>query len=177
LKREFKGKDKFGNWTLLAKIYSGGNGEVWFCKNDIGDKKAIKLLKKDHNTAFQRFTDEVDTILSNQDVKGVIRIEDWYLPDDFKKHTPFYVMPIGQSFNDTIKGKDFNYKIEIAIKIVECLGKLHARGIVHRIIKPANLLFINDEPFLIDFGLVDFPDKKNVLKKQGKNWTSLDYGP
>ncbi len=174
MKREFRGKDRVGQWTLLSKINSGSNGEVWICSNDSGEKRAIKLLKKDHSTAFQRFTDEVNTIEGNQDIKGVIPIIESYLPDDYKGEISYYIMPIGDSFEKKIKDKEFNYKIEVVIKIAESLANLHSRGIVHRDIKPANLLFIGDEPFLIDFGLVDFPDKKEVSKRKekiGPRWT------
>lgn len=174
MKREFKGKEKYGNWTLLSRINSGGNGEVWVCRNDAGDKRAIKVLRKNHSIAYQRFIDEITTILENQDIKGVISIEDQFLPQDFVNEIPFYVMPLGESFEDVIKTKNFEEKIEVVIKIVECLAMLHNKGIVHRDIKPANLLFLEDEPYLIDFGLVDFPDKADVTKnreKIGPRWT------
>jgi len=174
MKREFKGKEEYGNWMLLRRINSGGNGEVWVCRNSNGDKRAIKLLRKNHAKAYQRFTDEIDTILGNQDIQGVISIEDHFLPQDFINDVPFYVMPLGESFDHKIKDKSFEEKIKIVIKIAECLAKLHKRGIVHRDIKPSNLLFIDSDPYLIDFGLVDFPNKADITinkEKIGPRWT------
>lgn len=174
MKREFKGKEKYVNWTLLSRINSGGNGEVWVCRNDKGEKRAIKLLRKNHSTAYQRFIDEITTILENQDIDGVVKIEDHFLPQDFVKEVPFYVMPLGNDFMTKMKNQNFEERVDSIILITNCLNKLHQRGIVHRDIKPSNLLFIDDYPYLIDFGLVDFPDKEDITKsreKIGPRWT------
>ncbi len=174
MKREFKGKEKYGNWTLLSRIDGGGNGEVWVCRNAKGEKRAIKLLKKQKTVAYQRFIDEVTVTLENDDINGVIKTEEQYLPKDFNKNVPFYVMPLGEAFEKKIKDKSFEEKIDVIIKIAECLTKLHDRGISHRDIKPSNLLFLNEEPTLIDFGLANFPDKADITKnkeKIGPRWT------
>ena len=174
MKREFKGREKYGNWTLLDRKNSSGNGEVWVCKNNLKEKRAIKLLRKNHFTAYQRFTDEINTIIKNEDIRGIIKIEDSYLPTDYANNVPFYVMPLGESFLQNIEGKSFEEKIDVIIKIATCLAELHDRAFTHRDIKPANLLFIDNEPFLIDFGLVDFPDKADITKnkeKIGPKWT------
>jgi hypothetical protein len=72
-KREFKGQEKYGDWLLLARISSGGNGEVWACENGIEEeKRAIKLLKKTNEIAYERFKDEIKVISENQDIEGVM---------------------------------------------------------------------------------------------------------
>ena len=60
------------------------------------------------------------------------------------------------------------------ILLSETLIKLHDRGISHRDIKPANILVYNDRPCLSDFGLVDYPDKRDITRKResvGPKWT------
>lgn len=174
MKREFKGKEIYGDWKLLAKINSGGNGEVWVCKNKNGDRRAIKLLKKDGSIAYQRFIHEITTIIENQDIQGVIEILDHYLPQDFKKEVPFYVMPLGESISSFLENKNFEGRVDFIISIAECLNELHKRKIAHRDIKPSNIIILNDIPQLIDFGLVDFPDKSDLTGRReriGPRWT------
>ncbi|MBK7444553.1 MAG: protein kinase [Ignavibacteria bacterium] len=66
-------------------------------------------------------------------------------------------------------------KIEAVIQVAETLPKNFIRKkIYHRDIKPANILFYNSRFSLADFGLVDYPNKKEVSLKNeeiGAKWT------
>jgi serine/threonine protein kinase len=174
-KREFKGQEKYGDWLLLARISSGGNGEVWACENGIEEeKRAIKLLKKTNEIAYERFKDEIKVISENQDIEGVISILDYYLPVDFQNEVPFYVMPKGISLQLFLAQDTFEKSIDCVISIAECLKELHHREIAHRDIKPSNIIALDGSPHLIDFGLVDFPDKSDLTGKKekiGPRWT------
>lgn len=50
---------KIGKWTLAKKIGSGGNGEVWTCRDSKKNEYAIKFLKWGSGDAYKRFFDEV----------------------------------------------------------------------------------------------------------------------
>lgn len=174
MKRNFSGQEKHKNWILLKQLDAGGNGDVWICKNEKDDKRAIKLLKKNTDKAFQRFKDEIKIISENQDIEGIVKIEEHYLPEDYINQVPFYIMPLGEPFDEKIENKNFQERIDIIFKIADCLYQLHQRKIAHRDIKTSNLIFLNDEPYLIDFGLVDFPEKADITgnkEKIGPRWT------
>ncbi len=176
MKKNFKGGDRFGQWTLIKLIDGGGNGEVWLCKSKTGTKNAIKLLKKEKESAFRRFSDEVNTILANSDIKGVIEIIDFYLPKDRNNEVPFYVMPVGQSVWSDIAGKNIFQIVDIIIEIAKTLEALHDRNVSHRDIKPSNILILK-QPTLIDFGLVDFPEKLEITGPRERIGPRLTMAP
>lgn len=166
--------DKFEKWELLEFIDGGGNGEVWKARGPNGDFSALKLLKKLKKKAYDRFRDEITAVIDNSDIKGVLPIIDFYLPKSIAKEKPWYVMPLATPFIDYVKGRTTTKIIEFIIVLAEELSKLHQRKVFHRDIKPANLFFYNDCPCFGDFGLVDFPDKKELTSKReniGPKWT------
>lgn len=173
-KRAFKKGQVFGEWTLLSCLGGGGNGEVWKCANNDGNLGAIKLLKKVKAKPYLRFLDETKIVKENSDVPGIIPIIDQFLPDSLVEGIPYYVMPIASSAENKLKTKTFDEKIDALLELCETLKGLHARGISHRDIKPANILFYDGRYCLTDFGLVNYPKKKDVSNKNeeiGAKWT------
>lgn len=166
--------DKFGKWKLLEYIDGGGNGEVWKAETPNGDLGALKLLKKLKKKAYDRFRDEVTAVINNSDINGVLPILDSHLPASIAREKPWYVMPLATTFTDYVKGKTTAEIIQFIIILAEELFKLHQRKVFHRDIKPANLFFYKDQPCFGDFGLVDFPNKKELTSKReniGPKWT------
>ena len=169
-----KRNQKFGDWTVLTKLGVGGNGEVWIAQNSGGNKAAIKILKKLKQIAYARFVDECKVIQENQDIKGVMPIFDFYLPAEIKKELPWFVMPIAVPISRHLIGKNTEEIISAIIEISDTLSQLHNKSITHRDIKPPNLFWLEDRYYIGDFGLVDYPEKKDLTPKGGAvgpKWT------
>lgn len=174
MKKKHKKDEIFGKWRLVQYLGGGGNGEVWKCIDSEGNERAIKLLKSVKEKAYQRFLDETSILSQNADIEGIIPIIDSYLPKEIEKSTPYYVMPVAELAEKVLKNKSIEEIIDAFIQITETLSKLHERGISHRDIKPANFLYYNDRFVLADFGLVDYPEKKDISVKSeeiGAKWT------
>jgi serine/threonine-protein kinase len=175
--KEFRIGQKIGSWTLQEYLGGGGNGDVWKCsgsQSDNGKQGAIKLLKKVKPKPYSRFLDEVKVIRENSDIPGIIPMMDSYLPEEIKGAIPYYVMPVAKNAENCLKGKSLEEKIEAILEIGETLKELHNRSIAHRDIKPSNLLKYNSRYYLVDFGLVDYPDKNNISathEEIGAKWT------
>src|SRR5208283_5829321 len=95
-KDKFKKGRQFGKWELSEFIGEGGNGEVWraILSHDPSKIIAIKLLKNLDNERYTRFKDEIKVLKENADIKGLLKIEDYYLPEGLKNQTPWYSMPL-----------------------------------------------------------------------------------
>src|SRR4030042_3144262 len=103
----FKKRQQFGKWKLSKFIGAGGNGEVWRATLDSDASKivAIKLLKRINNEGYSRFKDEVKVLTENNDIKGLLPIIDYYLPENLKGHRPWYSMPLATPLMNDIVGK------------------------------------------------------------------------
>lgn len=173
-KKKFKKGLEFGPYILQRYIASGGNGEVWVAKNARGQDYAIKLLTKISKKSYNRFVDEVKIVGNNSDIEGLLPIISFHLPKDPFTDIPYYVMPLAIPLFEVLKNSKPIEIVEYMVEVADTLSELHNRNISHRDIKPANLLFYRDRIHLSDFGLVDFPDKKDITKKGedvGPKWT------
>jgi tetratricopeptide (TPR) repeat protein len=58
--------------------------------------------------------------------------------------------------------------LEIGLALSEALGHLHGHGLIHRDVKPSNVIFVNGRPKLADIGLVtDASDQCSIVGTEG----------
>lgn len=152
---EFLNKD----YSAIKTLGSGNSGVVFLVEKN---KKyyAMKILKIDvtdrcQKVKIQRFIREAE-ILSQIRHPNIVKIIDVGLSDTDK--TPYIIMEFlsGQSLNLLIKEKKFllDEKIDIIIQIAKALKAVHNIGILHRDVKPANIILTDDNIIkLMDFGI------------------------
>lgn len=165
---------RLGAWTLNKRIAEGGNGEVWLAKKSDGSIGAIKILKKLSPKAYQRFRDEIQVVTQNQGLSGVLPILEYNLPGKQSGQKPWYVMPEAVTLEKHLVGKTFEQIVEVFLSLAESLAVLHQKEIKHRDIKPGNLFALKGQPCFGDFGLVEYPGKKDVTgrnESMGPKWT------
>jgi serine/threonine-protein kinase len=129
---------------------------VYLCTDtESGKRVAVKILRPEyaHAVAAERFLREVDFV-SKLDHPFIPKIIDTGLTAE----QPYYVMTFvdGEPLRKLIerKGKlPIEEAVSISRAIIEPLGYAHSRGIVHRDIKPDNIIIGTDGVYVLDFGI------------------------
>lgn len=116
---------------------------------------AIKVLHPQFSSAqaVERFLREV-RVAGNLVHPNIVPLLDYGKADDL----PYYVMPYyaGGSLRDRLLREQqlpIEEAIQIACDVLAALEYANSRGIVHRDIKPDNILFSGDRPMVADFGI------------------------
>jgi eukaryotic-like serine/threonine-protein kinase len=168
-----------GRYQLVERIATGGMGEVWRGIDQIlGRPVAIKMLSAMHAEDEQfraRFRAEA-RYASSLSHPGITRVF------DYGEHSPlggpYLVMELvdGQPLSEILEryGRlDPNVVLDIVAQSARALDTAHQAGIVHRDIKPGNLLIMADGTTKItDFGIA----KANSLQAVNLTATGIVMG-
>ena len=132
---------RLGPYELLAPIGDGGMGEVWKAFDTRIDRTvAIKRLKSEH---AERFRSEARAIaaLNHPHICQLYDVGPDYLVMEYVEGKPIQgPLPSGEA-------------VRLSIQIARALEEAHMNGIVHRDIKPGNILKTVKGVKLLDFGL------------------------
>jgi eukaryotic-like serine/threonine-protein kinase len=147
---------KVGPYWLLARLGSGGMGQVFLGRSPGGRLVAVKLVRADlaEQAEFRtRFAREVAAV---RKVSGLFTAP--VVDADVDAPVPWLATAYvpGLSLADAITGHGplpATSVLALAAGLAEGLGGIHAAGIVHRDLKPSNVLLAEDGPRIIDFGI------------------------
>ena len=142
------------------RIATGGMGEVWRARDTVLDREvAVKILKHeyaDDPTFRARFEAEARHAAGLHH-PGIASVFDYGLLKEGR--TPYLVMELvnGKPLSDLLAGGrpfDPEQARALALQTAEALAVAHAAGVVHRDVKPGNLLVTPDGQVKItDFGI------------------------
>ncbi|MFC7326129.1 serine/threonine-protein kinase [Marinactinospora rubrisoli] len=147
-----------GRYQLEERIGAGGMGEVWRATDTLLNRPvAVKMLHTSQvaePTSRERFRTEarITAALSHP---GIAQVFDYGEQDDHA----YLVMELvpGEPLSSILKrndGLEIGAALDILTQAAQALGAAHARGVVHRDIKPGNLLVTEDGTVkLTDFGI------------------------
>jgi eukaryotic-like serine/threonine-protein kinase len=155
-----------GRYRILERIGSGGMATVHRARDerldrDVAVKVLLPNLADDPSTAA-RFEREARSLAASSN-PGVVAVFDVDAGDPQTGREPFFVMELcrgGSLANLLVGGRRMapDDLVPILVPIADGLADLHRRGIVHRDIKPQNILFGDDRAKLADFGLAQSSD-------------------
>jgi len=162
---ELVGKTLNDKWRLDALLGAGGMAAVYRATHRNGSKAAIKLLHEQFSmdaALRKRFLRE-GYVANSVDHAGAVRV----LDDGVTEEGALYlVMELleGMSLHTRWERMDRRFSpretLSVAHSVLGILVAAHAKGIVHRDIKPDNIFLTKDKVIkLLDFGLARLREK------------------
>jgi serine/threonine protein kinase len=148
-----------GRWRFIKSVSEGGQGWVYIVEDTTGEFKgvyALKRLKRQDRAA--RFRNEVE-ILRRLNHDHIIKLVDAQVREDGSDDTNYLVMPVAAHGDLNARLSLYTDQLEsvvqVVLQIARALKHAHDAGVVHRDIKPGNILFPNvgHEVWVSDFGL------------------------
>jgi len=150
-----------GGYTLLAKIGEGGMGVVHLARRGDGPRVALKVLRPavvGDDEARRRLAREVTSLtrVSSKWVAEIVDADPWApVPYVATRYVPGLSLHDHVHEEGPIEGRDLTW---FAACLAEGLASVHAVGVLHRDVKPSNVLMEGRTPILIDFGLARVAD-------------------
>jgi tRNA A-37 threonylcarbamoyl transferase component Bud32/Tol biopolymer transport system component len=150
--------DKVGRYKIKSELGRGGMATVYRAFDPISNREvAIKVLPPEmlHNLLTRaRFKRELKLIASLEH-PAIVPVYDVGGEDN---HQPYFVMRYmsGGSLSEMIRKGRFSLRDAALIieRLASALDHAHSKGIIHRDIKPDNVLFdASNNPYLSDFGV------------------------
>jgi predicted Ser/Thr protein kinase len=159
--------DKLGPYRLLERLGEGGMGVVYLAADPDHRKVAVKALRPavaaDPN-ARRRLAREVETMR---------RVRSPYVAEvidaDVSCDPPYIVTRYvsGQTLEDVVSagGPVTGQALaRLASGLAQAMAAVHAAGVVHRDLKPGNVMIARGEPVVIDFGIAQVPDSTRLTQ-------------
>lgn len=173
---------------LLRCIGRGAYGEVWLARNIVGTYRAVKIISGAAFADEEAFETEFSGL---QRFEPVSREHDAFVAvlHVGRNNTAgffYYVMELadddatgGEINPDTYVPRTLSNElarcgrlsvaatVDLGLSLGEALAELHRRGLVHRDVKPSNIIFVKGHAKLADIGLVAQTGRKERLGTSG----------
>ncbi len=168
--RDWQGR-QIGPWRVCREIGVGGMGSVWLAERSDDEYQrqvAIKLIRGfPDSDSLQRLRVERQ-ILADLDHPNIAGLLDGGSTEEGQ---PYLVMEFidGQPINDWCAKRALSprARTELMIKVVRAVHFAHQHLVIHRDIKPGNVLVTDDgTPKLLDFGIAKLVDVGELPEHQ-----------
>ena len=168
------------HYKIIEKLGEGGMGEVYLAEDSRLDRKvALKILPQhlsERAELRERFEREARAV-SSLNHPHICTLHDIGEQDGIH----YLVMEhlVGETLEARLaKGPlPLEQTLEYAIQIADALDKAHRQGVVHRDLKPGNIMLVKSGAKLLDFGLAklqaaDTPTNLSALPTEQANLTA-----
>lgn len=157
------------NYRILDQLGEGGMGVVYLAEHTtLGKRVAMKFLSTTTKEYRARFLREARAV-SSLTHPNIATVFDY---GETAEGQPYIVMELieGETLNDKLRAGSLPLPeaVRIVSYIAEALGEAHRRGVVHRDVKPSNVVITErGQVKVLDFGLV-----KQISDHQSLDWDS-----
>ena len=168
------------HYKIISKLGQGGQGEVYLAEDSRLDRKvALKILPEhlsERADLRERFEREARAV-SSLNHPHICTLYDIGEQDGIH----YLVMEhlVGETLEARLEKGPLPLKqtLEYAIQIADALDKAHRQGVVHRDLKPGNIMLVKSGAKLLDFGLAklqaaETPTNLSALPTEQANLTA-----
>ena len=173
--------DVVGGYTLVSRLGAGAMGSVWRVHDDGGHVYAMKILRDSLSDEGNVRDSRDPNLKENVPARERLRREALALQ---KIHNPGVCGIVDMELDDAvafivtelIEGKNLKEDVaangpyvgndleRLARKLIEAVSAVHAAGIIHRDIKPTNVMISATGPVLVDFGIAMGENESHVTR-------------
>jgi serine/threonine protein kinase len=174
---------------ILKRIGSGSYGDVWLAQSAAGKLRAVKVVWRSRFTSQRPYEREFKGICQFEPISrahaGVIDI--LHIGQDEEAGCFFYVMELADAVESAATSTPAQFEprtlaselrargrmsltevLTLGVQLADALGHLHRHRLVHRDVKPSNVIFVGGLPKLADIGLVTGADQaKSFVGTEG----------
>lgn len=172
--------EKIGPYLISRRIGAGGMGSVFYgTHSETGTEAAIKVLSataSGSDVSRERFTREIE-VLRQLSSPWIVQLLDSGLSADGQ---PYFAMEYvsGKPLSETIlEQKRLSWKLVVsyAIQLASALKSAHDAGVIHRDVKPGNVMITDEGQLkLADFGVASL-FAASPLTRTGGILGTVDY--
>src|SRR5260370_31951588 len=173
---------RLGRYELRSKIGGGGMGEVYLAQDTKLDRKvALKILPAEvaaHRDRMRRFIQEAKAA-SSLNHPNIITIHEIDETDSINFIATEFID--GETLRERMRTAPMKLGevLDVAAQIASALSAAHAAGIVHRDIKPDNIMMRPDGVVkVLDFGLAKLAERPpDAIDTEAPTRAAVKTGP
>jgi eukaryotic-like serine/threonine-protein kinase len=156
---------RIGRYRIERLLGEGGMGQVYLARQDLPEREvALKLIRPGlmSRSLSRRFEQEAH-LLGLMQHPGIAQVYEAGTADTSWGPQPFFAMEYieGRSISDYVRdGRlDIHDRLQLFVKVCEAVHHAHLKGVIHRDLKPDNILVDGScRPRILDFGVARATD-------------------
>jgi predicted Ser/Thr protein kinase/tetratricopeptide (TPR) repeat protein len=164
---------KIGRYTIVRRIATGGMGTVYEAEQDRPRRTvALKVLRAGAMTEQMRRRFEYEShVLALLDHPGIAQVYEAGTAETAEGEQPYFAMEFvrGTPITQYVQEQDLplRARLELLATVCDAVQHAHQKGVVHRDIKPGNILVTDDGRIkVLDFGVARVVDDQAPSLKE-----------